>query len=97
MELAADQRTTEERLSALEKKGNGYWAGDHVGITRDGYVFYYDIHSSHMEGDVEDINVFYLPDEDRFVYNLIHYCCGPNTLSKAVQPENKDELMRMID
>lgn len=94
LELAKNNTATSERLADIHKQGAENWTDDTVGVTGDGYVIYYDLHASHGSDMIEDCNIFYLPDENRFLVNYKHYCVG---LRKADQPKNKTELLQIIN
>lgn len=84
---------TGKRLTEIKKKLPDHWTDGRVGITADGYVFYYDQHNSHGMDNIPDTNVLYLADENRFIVNGEHYCVD---LGKAIQPKNKAELLAMF-
>ncbi|OPZ87861.1 MAG: hypothetical protein BWY76_00253 [bacterium ADurb.Bin429] len=88
--LAGDSGTTSARLAKLRK---GTWTDGRVGITADGYVFYYAMHESHGMDNIPDTNILYLPDEKRFLITGKHFCCD---LGKTMQAENKAELKGMF-
>lgn len=93
LKLANDPVATKSHVAAIKAKPGESWTDGTVGITRDGYVFYYDLHESHGMDNIPDIHTYYLPDEKRFVVDHKHFCCD---LGKNFQPKNKVELMKII-
>jgi hypothetical protein len=107
--LAHDAATTQTRVAAIRKgiqaeeldKQDGSWTEQwfdgHIGLTKDGYVFYYDMHNPH-DGTYDlligDVNVFYLPNEGRFCIYRKHFCCDLNKMS---QPASKAKLLALLD
>jgi hypothetical protein len=88
--LAADPLATRQHVAKLN---SDRWTDGRVGITADGYIFYYDMHESHGMDNINDVHTFYLPDERRFIINRKHYCVD---LSKDYQPKSKADLLPMF-
>ncbi|HEX2948560.1 MAG TPA: hypothetical protein VHV83_03155 [Armatimonadota bacterium] len=93
LSLACDRNATQKRVKEIRKTIGDRWTDGNIGITGDGYVFYYDLHDSHGTDAIADINIFFLPDEKRFIISYAHYCVD---LSKFIQPRNKAELLKML-
>jgi hypothetical protein len=89
--LANDKAATNRRVVEIKKESNQRWSDGRVGITADGYIFYYDLHESHGTDNIRDIHLLYLPDEERFLVTHDHFCCD---LSKNEQAKNKAELVK---
>lgn len=87
--LANDTAGTAQRLAKIKAESEG-WSDGRVGITADGYVFYYDLHESHGADNVSDIHILYLPDEKRFLIAHDHWCVD---LSKWEQAKDKAEVV----
>ncbi|HOF88669.1 MAG TPA: hypothetical protein PLZ36_11295 [Armatimonadota bacterium] len=85
--LAADKTATTARVAKLS---SDRWTDGRVGVTADGYVFFYDMHESHGADWIPDTSLFYLPDERRFIITHKHYCVD---LSKVEQPKDKAALL----
>ena len=94
MLLSRDRAFTEKQLGQLRQKDR--WVGEGVGVTGDGYVFYFVIHDSHQGETLGNLNVFYLPDEGRFIITRRHFCGGAAVLGKMNQPVGKAQLVRMV-
>lgn len=88
--LAGNQVAIQQHLAAIKKRQGNWWTDGRVGVAGDGYVFFYDLHDSHGTDAIPDTNIFYLPDEQRFIVSDKHFCVD---LSKQVQPKNKQELL----
>lgn len=91
--LAADQVATAERVAEIKRHVDERWTDGRVGVTRDGYVFFYDLHDSHGMDMIADVNTFYFPDERRFLVTRKHFCVD---LSKWPQLQNKTAVLRLI-
>lgn len=88
--LAGDEAAIQQHLVAIRKQKGGRWTDGRVGVTGDGYVFFYDLHDSHGMDGIPDTNIVYLPDEKRFLMSDMHFCVD---LAKWSQPRNKRELL----
>ena len=84
--LANDAAATRERVAKIKKRDDGWWTDGRVGVTGDGYVFFYDLHDSHGTDAIPDTNIFYLPDEKRFIVNRSHFCVD---IGKSEQPSRR--------
>jgi len=91
--LAGDKATVKKHVAEIKKRRDGWWTDGRVGVTGDDYVFMYDLHDSHGVDNIDDVNIFYLPDEKRFIISHQHYCVD---LSKNIQPANKTKLLPMF-
>ncbi|MHB0938213.1 MAG: hypothetical protein ACYDCO_18155 [Armatimonadota bacterium] len=91
--LASDPNATRKRVNAIKASTDGMWSDGRVGVTGDGYVFFYDIHESHGSDRIDDVELFYLPDEKQFIESPKHFCCD---LVKLAQPANKAALLKVI-
>ena len=89
--LANDTRTTQMRLAIIKRDDR--WSDGRVGVTADGYLFFYDLHESHGTDIISDIHILYLPDEQRFLISHDHFCCD---LSKFIQAKNKTEVVELF-
>lgn len=94
LSLSEDRAFTEQQLRRLREEDR--WVGENVGVAKDGYVFYFAIHDFHQGEILRDLNVFYLPDEERFIITRRHYCGGAAVLGKMDQPVDKAQLVRMV-
>ncbi len=93
--LSEHRATWQPRAYTLLHANDGRWSDESVGVTADGYTFFFALHDPHGPDPIEsDINIFYLPDERRFVIDREHICMG---LNKEVQPKDKHALLRMIE
>lgn len=91
--LANNKVETALRVADI-KKQKDYWVDGTVGVTADGYVFYYNIHESHGMDYIRDIHILYLPDEKRFlVSHALHFCCD---MSQYPQPSSKAAVAAMF-
>ena len=88
--LVQNSAALKKRVTAIQHREEEAWTDGRVGITTDGYVFLYDLHDTHGADIIGDVNIFYLPDEKRFIISREHYCVD---LNKANQPKNKAELL----
>jgi hypothetical protein len=84
--LSFNQAKVQQRLQATRLHGD--WDGGNIAVAKDGYIFYYDCHDSHGLDNIPDINIFYLPDERRFIINRHHFCSGLGE-DRSKQPEDK--------
>lgn len=94
---AIHRRLKAEEIDKRDGEWTEQWFDGQVGLAKDGYVFYYDMHNPHTgtyDLLVGDINVFYLPDERRFRIYRKHFCCD---LYKMEQPASKAELLVMLE
>lgn len=88
--MSENKDETSRRLAAIRQEGN-CWSDGYVGITADGYVFYYDLHESHGMDNVRDLHILYLPDDKRFIIARgPHFCVD---LSKWEQAKSKAEVI----
>jgi len=81
--LAKDKAATAQRIAKIRAANNGCWTDERVGVTADGYIFYYDLHESHGMDNIRDIHILYLPDEDRYIITHVHWCYGLEKLQQA--------------
>jgi hypothetical protein len=88
--LSRDQAAVQQRLQAARLHGD--WDAGNIAVAKDGYVFFYDCHDSHGMDNIEDTNIFYLPDEGRFIINRHHFCCGLGE-DRSKQPKDKAEVL----
>lgn len=92
--LANDKVDTALRVADIKKHIKDSWVDGRVGVTMDGYIFYYDIHESHGMDYIDDVHILYLPDEKRFlVTHALHFCCD---LSKFEQASSKAAVTAMF-
>lgn len=92
--IANDAHSTQERVAKIKHDAQHGWTDGQVGVTADGYVFFYDLHESHGMDNISDIHILYLPDEQRFLISHIpHFCCD---LSKFAQVKNKCEVVKLF-
>lgn len=92
--LAHDKAATSERVIAIAKHHDERWTDGGIGVTGDGYLFYYHLHNSHGMDLIADTNIFYLPDEHRFIVSRQHFCVD---LNKKTQPKSKAELLSLLE
>jgi hypothetical protein len=90
--LSRDPARIKARLAKMVTYSPPDWRDDNLGIAKDGYIFFYDCHDSHGQDNIPDVNIFYLPDEGRFIINRHHFCCG---LGENIydQPKDKAEVL----
>lgn len=91
--LAGNEVATRERVAKIKAGTDGRWTDDSIGITGDGYVFYYDLHNSHVSDEIPDTNILYLTDENRFIVSHKHICME---LSEMDQLKSKIELLQLF-
>lgn|GEM_PF-2465959 len=94
LKLVNNRATLNKRIADIKKHEKDYWTDGRVGIIADGYVFVYDLHASHGNDAIADVNILYLPDERRFIVNHKHFCID---MGKTIQPKNKSQLLTTFD
>lgn len=94
--LARDNDATSQRVAIIQTGIKRRWTDRRVGVTADGYVYYYDIHESHGADNIRDVHILYLPDEKRFLISHIpHFCIDFLSLGERVK--NKDTLKKIFN
>lgn len=93
--LAKNSAALKKRITAIQQRAAGAWTDGRVGFTTDGYVFLYDLHDTHGAEIIGDVNIFYLPDEKRFIISRKHYCVDLGRANH--QPKNKADLLPRFD